>query len=252
VLLGCRVAHPHQAAANSTSTGRNRRIPAWSNIANRNLSSKANTSDSRRRHGTTCARSCHHLGSLASPNKYLANSSFSAGKVGQSDRLFDLSASDARPATPRRSIHLNTNFSLALRRTASFRPLFNSAGCSPAPTDPISTRRAGLTHPQPNDFSGRTNRVRAIAWTVATHGIAPGRPSGTSLTFTKPPPKFTSQISARQLASARRTGARVIPLKEKTRCDVPLYSPSATSDGRHFPQDSPVRAPIFNVSRQGL
>jgi hypothetical protein len=233
------------------STGRNRKIPAWPNHANRNLSSQATANDSRRGCGTTCARSCHHLGSLASPNKFLANSTFSAGKVGQSDRLSEPNASDAPTTVAVLSIHLDTNISLALRRTTSPWPVFQLGWHFGDPTDPISSRRVRLTHPRPNDFSGRSDRLRATVWTVATHGIASGLISletAFSLNNTIAAIyKSKSRTSMRQHDRAGRASSRS---KGKSAVAIPN-----THRGRQQADDLPGEnrpdgPRIFNVSRQ--
>ena len=97
---------------------------------------------------------------------------------------------------------------------------------APEPTEPISTCRLDLSHLLRNEFSGRDERLRAIVWTVATHGIRtiasgssrsaiiPGRrlgemPGGAGCdrssekrVGTTTSPQFTSQHPPRQLASA--------------------------------------------------
>ena len=64
MLLGCRFAHPHYRARLPFDRTI-RKITAWPNHANRFLSFNSITRHSRRIHGTTGARPCHHLRSLA-------------------------------------------------------------------------------------------------------------------------------------------------------------------------------------------
>ena len=151
----------------------NRKIPAWPNHANRKFVVPGDYE--RLTTGTWhhVRRSCHHLGSLASPNIFLTNSSFFARSKSPSEPIVSpISTPRDRAGHGLRSIHLNTNS----RRSSPVAVFgrFSTRWLFAGPTDPISTRRVSLTHLQPNDFSGRSDRLRAIAWTVATHGIASG------------------------------------------------------------------------------
>ena len=133
MLLGCRVAHPHQAGANSIRPDEIARYPAWPYHANRNLSSQAIKNDSRRRRGTTCARSCHHLGSLASPEQILGQF-YIFRRESPAERPPFRTQRLCLTARRGRSIYtLEHRYSLALRRTTSSWPVFNM-------DDPSATR----------------------------------------------------------------------------------------------------------------
>ncbi len=161
MLLGCRLARPdYQARIPLDQTIR--KITAWPNHANRNLCLNSVSSCSRRKHGTTGARSCHHLGRLAR-SKEIFDRFFIFNHPGRPRRPWLPGAPGHRQVTdfcPITAIlHMVTHSSVP---GAGMIPCLPHAGPAYRPTDPISTRGVDLTHLEKTDFSAWNDRPRAI------------------------------------------------------------------------------------------
>jgi hypothetical protein len=179
---------------------------------------------------------------LRPPNKFLADSTFSAGKVRQSDRLSEPNACDAPPAVAVLSIHLNTDISLALRRTTSPWPVFNSDDPSSTrltlyrlvgSVSPPSTQRFQRSERQTSrnrvDRCDSRNRVRPH---FVGNCVQPQQHHRRNL-----------QVEIAHVNAPARSGrSRVFPFERKTGRRVPEYSPWATGGGRPSRRESPGQA----------
>jgi hypothetical protein len=154
---------------------------------------------------------------LGPPNKFLVNSTFSAGKVRQSDRLSEPNAYDAPPAVAALSTHLNTDIWLALRRTTSPWPVFNS-------DDPSATRltlyRLGGSVSPPSNPTISAVGATDFAQPRGSLRLTESRPASFRWKMlsasTTPSPQFTSRNPARQLASTCGPVSR-IPVRKQNR-----------------------------------
>lgn len=176
------------------------------------------------------------------PNKFLVNSTFSAGKVRQSDRLSEPNASGSPPAVAVLSILLNTGISLALRRTTSPWPVFNS-------DDPSATRltlyRLGgsLSPPSTQRFqrSERQTSRNRVDRCDSRNRVRPHFVGNCSQP--QQHHRRNLQVEIPHVNAPARSGrSRVFPFGSKTGRRVPEYSPWTTAGGRPSRRESPGRA----------